>query len=61
MQWFTADRLVALVGMVLVLVLVGRGLPGRRWPLVIAATLALVLLVVLAEQSGLWPRGWIIR
>jgi hypothetical protein len=61
MELFTAERLVSLVAILLVLFLVGRGLPGRRWPIVIAATLAVVVLVVLTERSGLWPSGWSVR
>lgn len=58
---FTADRLVALVAMLAVLLLVGRRLPARRWPIILAVTLAVVVLVVLAEQNGLWPRSWTTR
>jgi drug/metabolite transporter (DMT)-like permease len=58
---FTADRLVALVAMLAVLFLVGRRLPARRWPMILAVTLAVVVLVVLAEQNGLWPRSWTTR
>jgi hypothetical protein len=61
MEWFTADRLVSVVAVLAVLFLVGRGLPGRRWPVVIAATLALVVVVVLAERNGFWPPGWTVR
>lgn len=52
------DKIMAVVAMLAVLFLVGRGLPGRRWPVIIAATLAVVLLVVFAEQQGWWPREW---
>jgi hypothetical protein len=55
------EYLVALVGLLAVLFLVGRGVPGRRWPVIIAATLAVVVVVVLAERSGFWPRSWVIR
>lgn len=41
-----------------VLFLVSRGLPASRWPLVIAATLAIVVLVVAAERTGYWPASW---
>lgn len=61
MELFTAERIVSLVAILLVLFLVGRGLPGRRWPLIIAATLAVVLAIVLAERSGMWPRDWTVR
>jgi drug/metabolite transporter (DMT)-like permease len=55
---FTADRLVALVALLALLFLMGRRLPARRWPMILAVTLAVIVLVVLAEQNGLWPRGW---
>jgi hypothetical protein len=61
MEWLTADRLVSVVAVLAVLFLVGRRLPGRSWPLIVAATLALVVVVVLAERNGLWPRGWTVR
>jgi hypothetical protein len=54
------DQWVAIVALVAVL-LVSRGLPRTRWPLVIAATLAVILAVVLAERGGLWPSGWRLR
>lgn len=55
------DKVVAIVALVAVLFLLARGLPSRNWPAIIAATLALVLLVVLAEQGGYWPASWKIR
>lgn len=55
------DMILGIVAMAAVLFLVSRGLPGRQWPVVIAGTLAVVLLVVLAEQSGLWPASWRVR
>ncbi len=58
---FTGDRLAALAAMLAVLFLVGRRLPARRWPIVLAATLAVIVLVVLAEQNGWWPRSWTTR
>lgn len=61
MELFTAERIVSLVAILAILFLVGRGLPARRWPLVIVATLAVVLIVVLAERNGFWPRGWSVR
>ncbi len=50
--------LLPLVAMLAVLFLVGRGMPLSRWPVIIAATLAVILLVVAAEQNGYWPRSW---
>lgn len=58
MEWLTADRILPIVALLALLFLMGRGLPARRWPLVIAATLAVIVLVVLAERSGVWPRTW---
>ena len=55
------EKLVAVVALLAVLFLVARGLPGSRWPVVIAGTLAVILLVVLAERSGYWPSGWTLR
>jgi hypothetical protein len=50
-----------LIAMLAVLFLVGRGMPLSRWPVIIAATLAVVLLVVAAEQNGWWPSSWKVR
>lgn len=52
---------VSLVAMLAVLFLVSRGMPLSRWPAIIAVTLAVILLVVLAEQNGLWPASWRVR
>lgn len=46
------------VALLAVLFLVSRGLPLGRWPLVIAGTLAAIVLVVMAERAGLWPAGF---
>lgn len=51
-------QVVTVVALLAVLFLVARGLPAARWPVVIAGTLVVVLLVVLAERNGLWPAGW---
>jgi hypothetical protein len=61
MEWFTAERLVSIVAVLAVLFLVGRGVPGRRWPLLIAVTLAIVAGILVIEQNGLWPRSWMVR
>jgi hypothetical protein len=53
--------LLPLVAMLAVLVLVGRGMPLSRWPVILAATLAVILIVVAAEQNGYWPRSWQVR
>lgn len=58
---FPLEKIVIVVSMLGALFLVGRAMPGRRWPVVIAATLAVVLLVVLAEQNGYWPSSWRVR
>ena len=50
-----------IVALLAVLFLVGRGMPARRWSAIIAVTLAVVVLVVLAERNGLWPQGWRVR
>ena len=55
------DKVVIIVSMLACLFLVSRGMPGRSWPVVIAATLAVVLLVVFAERNGYWPSGWKVR
>lgn len=55
------DKVVIVVSMLACLFLVSRGMPGRNWPAVIAATLAVVLIVVLAEQNGYWPASWKVR
>lgn len=53
--------IVSVVALLLVLVVVSRGLPGRQWPVIIAATLAVVLAVVALEASGWWPASWRVR
>lgn len=53
--------LISAVALLGVLLLVGRRLPAARWPLVIAATLAVILLVVGVERAGLWPATWRVR
>lgn len=53
--------IVSLVALLAVLFLVGRGMPFSRWPVIIAATLAVILLVVAAEQNGFWPQSWQVR
>lgn len=55
------DKIVAAVALVAMLFLVGRGVPRRHWPVAIAGTLAVILIVVLAERSGYWPREWRVR
>lgn len=46
------------VSLLLVLFLVGRGMPARRWPAIIAATLAVIVLVLMLERGGYWPASW---
>lgn len=55
------DKIMAVVMLGAVLLLVSRGLPATRWPVVIAGTLAFILFVVMAEQYGWWPAGWKVR
>lgn len=55
------DKVALVVSLLLCLFLVSRGMPVRSWPVVIAATLAVVLLVVLAEQNGYWPSSFRVR
>lgn len=55
------DKVMAIVAGAAVLFLIARGLPRSNWPVVIAFTLAVVLLVVLAEQGGWWPASWKVR
>src|SRR5919199_3629480 len=49
------ETLVAVVALVAVLLLVGRGTPLHSWPLIVAATLAVVVAIVLLERNGYWP------
>ena len=51
MEWF-----VPLIGLLAVLFLVARGVPGQS--LLVAVAVALVVAVVLLERAGLWPQGW---
>ena len=55
------DKVIAVIATLAVLVLVGRGIAARSWPAIMAATLAMILLVVVAERMGYWPRGWQVR
>ena len=55
------EKAIGVVAILAVLVLVSRGLPGRRWPVIIAATLAVILLVVLVERAGYWPGEFRVR
>ena len=53
MEW-----LAALAGLLAVLFLVGRRLLGQNWPVIIAVTLAFIVVILLLERSGLWPQSW---
>ena len=53
MEWF-----VPLIGLLAVLFLVARGVPGQFLLVALAVALALVMAVVLLERAGLWPQGW---
>ncbi|GJE01747.1 MULTISPECIES: hypothetical protein [Methylobacterium] len=52
------DLAISVVSLLLVLFLVARGVPGRNILVVIAITLAVVILVVGVERSGMWPSDW---
>ena len=52
------ETVIAVVALLAVLVLVGRGTSLHSWPLIIAATLAVVVAVVLLERGGYWPAAW---
>lgn len=52
---------VSVVALLAVLFLVSRRLPLSRWPLIIAVTLAVIVLVVAAESGGYWPASWRVR
>ena len=52
------ETVVAVVALLAVLVLVGRGTSLHSWPLIIAATLTVVVAVVLLERGGYWPAAW---
>ncbi|MFE1602214.1 hypothetical protein [Methylobacterium sp. ID0610] len=45
----------SIVSLLLVLFLVSRGTPGRTMLVIVAITLAVVLLIVGVERAGLWP------
>ncbi len=49
------------VALLAVLFLIGRRMPAGRWPAIIAATLAVIVALVLAEQAGWWPASWRVR
>lgn len=55
------EYVLPIVALLAVLFLVGRGLPLRRWPVLLAGTLAVIVLVVFAERSGYWPASWRVR
>ncbi|MEH3144244.1 MAG: hypothetical protein PGN34_02590 [Methylobacterium frigidaeris] len=49
------DIAVSVVSLLLVLFLIARGTPGRSLLVVLAATLAVVVLIVGIERAGMWP------
>ena len=53
MEW-----LAPLIGLLAVLFLVGRRLPGQAWLMAVAAALAFIVAVLLLERLGLWPESW---
>jgi hypothetical protein len=52
MEWLS------LVSLLLVLVLVARGTPGRQFLVIVAVTLAVVVVILFSERAGLWPEAW---
>ena len=52
------DLAVSVISLLLVLVLIARGVPGRRLLVVAGIALAVVVLVVGVERAGLWPDAW---
>ena len=56
-QRIEAEALGAFVALLAILFLMTRGVPSRNVLLAVAATLALVVVIVLIERAGLWPRG----
>ena len=52
------DVVVSVISLLLVLVLIARGVPGRNLLVVLAAALAVVVLVVGIERAGLWPESF---
>lgn len=53
MEWIAP-----LIGLLAVLFLVGRRLPGQAWLVTVAVALAVIVAVVWLERSGLWPQSW---
>ena len=56
MEWIGA-----VVALLAVLFLVGRGMPGRSMLVAIVVALAAVVLILLVERAGFWPQGWRVR
>lgn len=52
------EMVVGIVALLAVLFLVGRGTPLTAWPLIVAATLAVVVAIVLLDRYGYWPATW---
>lgn len=46
-----------LIGMTLIW-LISRGVPWNAKLLTLAVTLAVIVVIVLAERNGYWPDGW---
>lgn len=51
------DRIVSAIALLGFAFLVARRFPGHRLLIVVAVTLALIVLIVGAEQAGLWPEA----
>jgi hypothetical protein len=52
------EIVVSVVALLAVLFLVARGTPLHSWPVILAATLVVVVAVVLLERGGYWPASW---
>lgn len=52
------DIAVSVISLLLMLVLIARGVPGRNLLVALAMALAVVVLVVGIERAGLWPASF---
>ncbi|SEO88455.1 hypothetical protein SAMN04487843_104350 [Methylobacterium sp. ap11] len=52
------DIALSVISLLLVLVLIARGVPGRNLLVALAMALAVVVLVVGVERAGLWPASF---
>lgn len=61
MDMSVGNQIVGVVSLLAILFLFSRGMPGSRWPIILLATLAVIVLVVAADRYGMWPEGWSVR